>query len=112
MTYESKILDEIEKLSLRAYEADMKSAMKELPTEALPPEPLEKVELTITSEPVGAEIEINGEWIGNTPTTIKTDPGLTQFKITLSDYKVWERSLQTNPGDKRTIHIGLINENP
>ena len=88
----------------------MDRAISQLPTEAPPPEPAEKAELTITSEPPGAEIEVNGEWIGNTPTTLKVDASRTVLRLTLGGYRTWERTFTTNPGDRRTISASLTKE--
>lgn len=105
--FEKDVLDEIEKLALRAQETDMDRAISRLPAEAPPPEPLELVELVITSEPPGAEIEINDEWIGSTPTTVKVDAGKKVLRIRSTGRPLWERTFSTNPGDKRSIHVEL-----
>ena len=81
-----------------------------VPTQAPAPEPVERAELTITSEPPGVEIEINSEWIGNTPTTLKVDAGKIVLKMTLGGYRAWERTFTTSPSDKRTIHVSLTKE--
>lgn len=108
--YEKGLLDDIERLSKQADEADMDRAISQLPTEAPPPEPAEKAELNITSEPPGAEIEVNGEWIGNTPTTLKVDASRTVLRLTLGGYQTWERTFTTSPGDRRTISVSLTKE--
>ena len=109
--YEEALLDEIEKLSIRAREIDMDRAIQHLPTDGDSfSEPVEPAELTITSEPPGVEIEINGEWIGNTPTTLKVDAGKIVLKMTLGGYRAWDRTFTTSPSDKRTIHVSLTKE--
>ena len=108
-TFEKEVLEEIEKLALRAQETDMDRAISRLPTTTAV-DPVELVELAITSEPVGAEIEINGEWVGNTPTTVKVDAGQTVLRIKGKGSSVWERSFSTKPGDKRTVHVELAEQ--
>jgi hypothetical protein len=69
--FEKNLMDELEVQSKKAASNDLDKAISQLPTEA--PKPLEsgvRPQLTITSEPSGAEIEIDGEFIGNTPTTV------------------------------------------
>src|SRR5205807_7946436 len=66
-----------------------------VPTEA--PRPLEieaKPQLTITSEPNGAEIEIDGEFIGNAPTTTTVKHGKVVVKVKKAGFQPWERTLK------------------
>jgi hypothetical protein len=66
-----------------------------------------KPQLTITSQPNGAEIEINGEFIGNTPTTVVVKDGKMIVKVKKSGFQPWERTLTMNPGDKRTLNAEM-----
>jgi hypothetical protein len=52
--------------------------------------------VNITSDPEGAEIEIDGAFIGNTPTTVQLAAGPHKIKI-VSDGRVWERTLRCKP---------------
>jgi len=67
-----------------------------------------KPTLVLTSEPSGAEIEINGEFIGNTPTTIATKDGSVTLRMKKAGFQTWERTLNLNPGDRRTINSQLM----
>jgi hypothetical protein len=58
------------RFSLRACERKNDEAPKPIDSDARP-------RLTITPEPNGAEIEIDGEFVGNTPTTLTTHEILT-----------------------------------
>lgn len=64
--------------------------------------------LTFTSDPPGADIEIDGAFIGNTPSTktIKQNGPVTAV-IIKSGYKVWLRDLNLADGDVLTLHADL-----
>ncbi len=88
---------------------DMDKAISQLPMSA--PKavagPVVKPQLSLTSQPDGAEIEINGEFIGNTPTTVTTVEGKVTIKVTKAGYESWERTLNLAAGDKRTVSVEM-----
>jgi serine protease Do len=49
--------------------------------------------ITISSSPEGADIVINGKFIGNTPSSIKLAPGGHKISVKLNGYINWERDL-------------------
>jgi len=107
--FEKTLLDQLEAQSKQAASADLDKAISQLPTEA--PKPVEsavKPQLTVTSEPSGAEIEIDGEFIGNTPTTVTVKEGSAKVKVTKTGFQPWERTLKLNLGDKRTLNAELV----
>jgi hypothetical protein len=107
--FEKALLDDLETRAKQAAAADLDKAISLLPTEApKPAESLAKPQLTITSEPSGAEIEIDGEFIGNTPTTVTAKEGKVAVKVKKAGFQPWERTLTLNPGDKRTLHAELV----
>ncbi len=67
----------------------------------------EKAQLIITSEPSGAEIEINGEFIGNTPSTLTTKVGPNSLVIRKPGFPTWQHTLNLKAGDKRTVHADM-----
>jgi diacylglycerol kinase family enzyme len=80
--FEKLLLDQLEAQSKQVANSDLDKAISQLPTE--PTKPLEsatKPQLTVTSEPSGAEIEIDGEFIGSTPTTLTTTEGKIAVKV-------------------------------
>jgi hypothetical protein len=106
--FEKALLDGLEAQSKQAAASDLDKAISQLPTEA--PKPVEiasKPQLTITSEPSGAEIEIDGEFIGNTPTTITAKEGSVTVKVKKAGFQPWERTLKLNPVDKRTLNAEM-----
>jgi hypothetical protein len=107
--FEKALLDQLEAKSKQAANADLDKAISQLPTEA--PKPVESVakpQLTITSKPSGAEIEIDGEFIGNTPTTVTARGGKVVIKVKTAGFQPWERTLTLNPGDKRTLNAEMV----
>ncbi len=50
--------------------------------------------LGISSDPAGAEIEIDGAFAGSTPRSKRLKPGEYKVKITKSGYKSWERKIK------------------
>jgi hypothetical protein len=57
-----------------------------------------KTKLTITSNPSGADIEINGAFVGDTPSTIDVSAGMQQIVVSRSGYAAWTRNLKTTGG--------------
>jgi hypothetical protein len=64
--------------------------------------------LTITSEPSGAEIEIDGEVIGNAPTTETAKEGSVTVKVKRAGFQPWERTLKLNSRDRRTLNAEMV----
>lgn len=58
-------------------------------------------ELEITSNPAGADIEVDGKFVGNTPSTISVAPGDHDISIKKTGFAAWDR--------KTTVSIGHIN---
>jgi hypothetical protein len=107
--FEKILLNQLEAQSKQAASADLDKAISQLPIEA--PKSVEsavKPQLTITSEPSGADIEIDGEFIGNTPTTLTARQGKVAVKVTKAGFQPWERTLTLNPGDRRTLNAEMV----
>lgn len=60
-------------------------------------------QLQISSTPDGADIEIDGNFIGNTPSTVGVSAGQHQISVKKSGFKPWER--------KMTVSNGQVNLN-
>ena len=52
----------------------------------------------ITSEPQGADIEIDGSYVGNTPSRISLAPGQHTINLKKTAYKTWERKIDVSGG--------------
>lgn len=72
------------------------------PAPADPALPANPASITITSPAAGAEIEINGAFVGSTPTTLTLAAG--SHTITVRNgAKTWQRVLQITPGSTVTV---------
>ena len=57
--------------------------------------------VSIGSTPDGADIEIDGSFVGNTPSTAELTPGDHTISVAKSGYKAWTRKMKTGGGDVR-----------
>jgi hypothetical protein len=55
-------------------------------------------EIAVTSAPPGAEIEVDGAFVGNTPSTVGVSAGDHVIAITKKGYKPWERKIKVTSG--------------
>jgi hypothetical protein len=66
-------------------------------------EPKATLSLAVTSSPDGADIEVDGRFVGSTPSTIELVPGEHTVVVRKPGFKTWERKLQLTGGDIRVI---------
>ncbi|HWW16825.1 MAG TPA: PEGA domain-containing protein [Candidatus Dormibacteraeota bacterium] len=59
----------------------------------------EEAHLALSSVPPGAEISLDGDFVGQTPSSIPVSPGEHWIKITKTGYKQWERKIRTRGGE-------------
>ena len=112
--FEKRILNATaEKLS-RDYDADLDHAISQLPTNPPPaPEPKEKtdsISLSVTSDPAPADIEIDGEYVGSTPSTLTLPSGSHEIVVKKRGFEAWQRSLRFHSGDERPVYAELRSE--
>jgi len=55
--------------------------------------------LSVVSNPPGADIEVDGAFVGNTPSTIDIPVGEHNVAVSKNGYKNWERKLKTTGGN-------------
>jgi hypothetical protein len=55
-------------------------------------------ELNVTSTPPGAEIELDGKFVGDTPSIVGASPGDHVIAIAKKGYKSWERKITVTTG--------------
>jgi len=65
--------------------------------------------VSISSVPASAEVEVDGKFVGNTPSSAMLSAGEHSIRITRKGYKAWERKL-TVSGGSTTIHAELEEE--
>ncbi len=61
-----------------------------------------KATLAIDSTPPGADISVDGAFVGNTPSTVDVAPGMHQIAITKAGFAGWNRKLNVTGGN---IHL-------
>lgn len=55
--------------------------------------------VTVTSVPAGADIEVDGSFVGNTPSTINLPAGDHTVNVSKSGFKTWERKMKSHGGN-------------
>lgn len=65
----------------------------------------------ISSEPSGAEITVDGDYTGSTPSQIKLQSGPHSVRITKKGFEPWERSIKVEAGESRNIDAELEKSN-
>lgn len=68
-------------------------------------------EITITSEPPGAEIYVDDGFESSTPSTLTVAGGQHTLKVTRPGYKDWERRINTPAGSAKTFNAILEKNN-
>lgn len=89
-----------------AHKAELKAAVPVPPSNVKPvgedsasSAPLPKANLVVSSDPTGADIEIDGEFVGNTPSTIHLAAGEYQVTIRKKSFATWQRKVKITGGD-------------
>jgi hypothetical protein len=67
--------------------------------------------ITITSEPSGADITMDGAFVGNTPSTIQAMAGIHAVKVTKGTLQ-WERNLSVQSGSVLNLAATLEEKAP
>ena len=58
--------------------------------------------LEVSSNPDGADIEVDGNFMGSTPSSLELAPGEHQVRISKAGYQPWERKIKVTGGD---VHL-------
>ncbi len=72
--------------------------------------PAADVSVTINSEPAGADIEIDGNYEGSTPTQTTLQPGEYIIRVARPGFKAWERRVMIRAGSAKTFNAILETE--
>jgi hypothetical protein len=71
---------------------------------AAPPEKKEEpVKCNFSSTPAGAEITLDGKFVGSTPSAISLSPGTHVVVLTVPGFAQWNRDLTVLPGSELTV---------
>jgi hypothetical protein len=57
-----------------------------------------EAQLQVSSTPDGADIEIDGSFVGDTPSTVGVAPGQHQLTVKKTGFKTWERKITVSSG--------------
>jgi hypothetical protein len=66
----------------------------------------ESAAISVTSPVAAAEIEVDGVFVGNTPTTVHLGPGQHHI-VVRHGTKAWERTLQVSAGSTVSLKAAL-----
>jgi hypothetical protein len=75
--------------------------------QALPSEKVEKVRCNFTSTPPGAEITLDGKYVGSTPSEIELVTGAHVVVFSMPGFTQWKRDLTVLPGSELTVNATL-----
>ena len=74
------------------------------PPVAAPAKSAELATVVLKSDPTGADVSVDGKFVGNTPSTIQVPPGDHMFLIERSGYSTWQRTVTVTPGGIVTLN--------
>lgn len=67
----------------------------------------ELASIDFASDPTGADILIDGSFVGNTPSTLRIPAGRHIITLRLSGYRTWTQPMEVEPGSQATIRKTL-----
>lgn len=70
-------------------------------------EAAETATLTIKSTPDSADVSVDGNFMGNTPASLKLAAGKHTVKVSHAGYKDWSREITVSAGSEMTLSAGL-----
>ena len=76
------------------------------PTPALPSAPV-RISIPFSSSPTAADIQIDGEFVGSTPSAVRLSVGTHAILITRAGYLPWSRRITISPDSQITVHADL-----
>jgi hypothetical protein len=89
------------------------SAVAEQPTRSVAPQPAALTtvapaapstgKLSLSSDPSGADIEIDGSFVGNTPSDLQVAEGEHTIAVKKSGFKDWQRTMKVSSGSN--VHL-------
>jgi hypothetical protein len=80
--------------------------------QAVPQEKVDKVRCNFSSTPSGAEITLDGKYVGNTPSEIVVSTGTHVVVFSMGGFAQWKRDLTVMAGSEVTVSAILQKEQP
>jgi hypothetical protein len=59
--------------------------------------------VSLESNPAGADVEVDGSFVGNTPSDVQLTEGEHTITVKKAGYKDWERKLKVSAGN--SVHL-------
>lgn len=90
-------------------DAELASAAANPPTNEAPPATgaLRSATVEVTSVPIGADVDLDGKFVGNTPTTLRLVPGDYTLVVKKAGYQPWTRTLTAIADNQAKISAEL-----
>ena len=82
------------------------TANNKVTTAALAPEP-SKGTVNVTSNPTGADVLVDGEFVGNSPAALKLSSGKHTVQVKMSGYKEWTKDISVQSGSEVQLTANL-----
>jgi hypothetical protein len=71
------------------------------------PCPVSAGTVIVTSLPDGADVNSDGAFVGNTPATLKLNPGKHTVRVSMNGYKDWSKEITVQDGSEVTLNAKL-----
>jgi hypothetical protein len=69
--------------------------------------PQAKVKCSFSSTPSGAEVTVDGQYVGSTPSALNLSIGNHAVQVSLPGFVLWKRELTVSPGSELTVNAVL-----
>jgi PEGA domain len=80
-------------------------------TESITSSELPKGTVTVSSNPIGADVLLDGAFVGNSPATLKLSPGKHTISVKLAGYTDWSREISIQSGSDVPLTATLAKSN-
>jgi hypothetical protein len=67
----------------------------------------ERASIDFATDPTGADIVIDGNFVGTTPSTLRVTAGRHVVELRMSGYRTWAQTMEVEPGSHATIRKTL-----
>jgi hypothetical protein len=63
--------------------------------------------VNVSSNPTGADVLLDGEFVGNSPAALKLTPGKHAVTVKMPGYKDWSKEIAVQPGSEVQLTANL-----